>query len=219
MNYEQVSAFLTGTLGTIIINAIINYVSKNREQKQLLRKITYERKLEVGEAAIAFYSYYKYNTINLRSALQAMIESIKFIDNPENQTDRDLNDVEQAMERLSNTIVEMFGPTYQSILSMNLYFDIVDSKNSSIENITAVFIAIAQARALGNELMEHFKKSHNEVQKGLADTAEFHYNKVITILPSFISKLEDVFEMLGRDVVNSANVINSIKKQLKVFMH
>jgi len=217
MNYEQLSAFLGGTVGTIIIKVILDYFSKNQDHKQVLQKITYERKLQVGEAAIAFHSYYLYNTINLRSGLQALIDAVDDFNDTENGKGTDLDNIEKSMQRVGSIIVEMFGPKYHDILSMNLYFDFLDSNDTSGDNITAVFTAVGQATATSQEVEFWIAQSTEEDQKGNSEAAEFHYQKAINLFPLYLSQLKEVVKMLEQDVVNSGKVISSIKNQLRIY--
>jgi hypothetical protein len=217
MNYEQISAFLGGTIGTLIIKGITDYFGKKREHNQLLQKIGYERKLQVGEAAIAFYSYYRYNTVNMRSGLQATINSIKLLNNVDDQGNTDLDDVQKSMQRVGNAISDMFGDKYYDILSMNLYFDFLDSKDYTGDNITAVFTAIGQARATMNDIEYYTTQASFADQHGNVDGFRYSHQHALDLLPAYQKQIESILVMLEKDVVNSSGVINSIKAQLKIY--
>lgn len=220
MNYEQISAFLGGTVGTLIVKGISDYYSKNRDHKQHLQKLSYERKLEVGEAAIAFFSYYRYNVINMRSGLKATINAIEhFFNSSDDDTGiiTDLTDIQASMVRVGVAINEMFGNKYQEILAMNLYFDFPDSNDSMGENITAMFTAIGQAKATDNDIAFFMKQSDDAESAGNEEAHKSYYQYVLSLLPGYKDQIDTILKMLEQDVVNTVSNINSIKKQLKIY--
>lgn len=221
MDYEQISAFLGGTVGTLIVKGISDHYSKNRDHKQHLQKLSYERKLEVGEAAIAFFSYYRYNVVNMRSGLKATIDAIdhfKF-NSPDDDTGiaTDLTEIQASMFRVGSAINEMFGNKYQEILSMNLYFDFPDSNDSMGENITAMFTAIGQAKAKDNDIAFFMKQSDDAEAAGNVEAYNYNYQYALSLLPGYKDQIETILKMLEQDVVNTVSNINSIKKQLKIY--
>lgn len=219
MDYEEISAFLGGTVGTLIVKGISDFYSKNRDHKQHLQKLSYERKLEVGEAAIAFFSYYRYNIVNLRSGLKAAIDTIESMtaNDDENGILTDLTGIEASMVRVSAAIDEMFGNKYQEILSMNLYFNFPASNTSMGENITEMFTAIGQSKATDNDIAYFIKQSNDAEAEGNIEGRNYYYQYALSLLPAYKAQIETILEMMEQDVVNTVSNINTIKSQLKIY--
>ena len=221
MDYEQISAFLGGTVGTLIVKGISDFYSKNKDHKQHLQKLSYERKLQVGEAAIAFFSYYRYNVVSMRSGLKAVIDAIASYNfhslEGDDGVSTDITEIQASMTRVGLTITELFGSKYQEILSMNLYFDFPDSKESMGENITAMFSAIGQAKATDNDIAFFMKQADDAEGNGDMPAYNNYYQYALSLLPGYKSQIEIILKMLEQDVINTVSNINTIKSQLKIY--
>jgi hypothetical protein len=58
IDINTISAFLTGSIATLVIREIINQINRKVDFNRDLTKIAYQKKLEKAENAVAYYWTY-----------------------------------------------------------------------------------------------------------------------------------------------------------------
>ena len=217
MDYEQVAAFLGGSVGTIIIKGLIDYFSKRDDHKRQLEKLTYEKKLKIAEDAIAFFSHYRYNVVQMKSGLSTIRDAVQQVSPDGEFPDLDLSLVQDNLQRVGNMITNMFGPTYQSILAMNLYFDFSGSKYFKVDNLLKLNASMAKTKAIDNDIAFWSKASEVEYDKGNEEAGNSHFNTAVSLFDDYQKNLEEVIAGLELDSFGAEEIVEVIKAQIKIY--
>lgn len=213
MDYQQIAALLSGSIGTLIIKSGIDYFGKRTEHNRLLEKITFEKKLEVGESAIAFYSYYKYNVIQMQKNLEVLCIFGDKISNGE-EVDFDSDGFEKKLNSVGLIITELFSSKYQDVLKMNLYYEFPDEDNSG-DNLLTFFTALGEVRGMSNSI-EFWIKESNKAQNSNDNLSQQYWNEVLSLFPNYVKGIREVIRLIKIDIIGSDKVIKSIKSQIKI---
>lgn len=213
----QISAFLGGSLGTIIVKSIIDHFTKRSEHRRLLEKLTYEKKLKVAEDAIGFYSHYRYNVVQMKSGLTAIHEIVSLVKENKDFPNIDLNIIQENLLGIGAMLKDMFGQKYQDTLVMNLYFDFSDNKYFETENLIKFNTALGTTKAIDQEIGFWNNLANSEYEKGNNDLGDSYFEKGTGLMENYGNSLKNVIDLLDADAEGSDEVIKAIKSQIKIY--
>jgi hypothetical protein len=204
---------LSGSLATLVIKEILNQINKRQDFTRELKKVTYTRKLEKAENAIAYYWTYLNKVIEMKKSLEVIIKAINEFDEKEN----DVEFIQQIMTTTSQALTDLAGDKYSNVNAIHLYFDLEDNEKWNENDIENLLKYLAETKAIDNEI-QFWTDWHNHANK-LNDIqqSDIYWNKAISLLPTYVSSLQNVINCIEKNKTASKAIINSIKRQLKQY--
>lgn len=213
LTYNVIAGFLSGSLATLIIKYIIDAINKKVEFRRELMKLTYVRKLEKAENAIAFYYTYVTKIVELKKSFQVFIQALKKIENDD--YDNDVEIIQNIINQNSAALTLLMSEKYFDINSIHLYFDLDDAEQWNENDLENMLKQLSETKSLDNDLQFWLSlyNSHNEKKEEVK--AEFCWNKMFEVLPNYIEFLQKFIDSVEKNKIASQDVIKKIKEQLK----
>lgn len=149
---EQIAAFLGGSIGTLLIKSAFDIFQKERDHKKQMQKLSYERKIQIAESGVAFYSHYRYNVVQLKTCYETMLNYIEKIEAEGDFPEFNMSLLINQTQHISSVITSMFGPGHGGILSINLYFDLSSSQYFKTENLLKMHTAVGTLKAIDSNI-------------------------------------------------------------------
>lgn len=210
LDLNTLIGFLSGSFLTLIVKELINQFNKKQDFKRDIFKITYSRKLEIAEKAIAFYWTYLNQIISLKSSFQVLIQIIKEIE----VKDNDFEVIQGVLEQNSKTLSELSGEKYFDVNSVHLYFNLEDKDKWNDKDNDLFVKSLAEIGAIDNDIQILLSLHNNHLINQENQQADFFWNKAMKLLPTYINLLEKVIFILEKNKVASNDMILKLKNQL-----
>src|SRR5262245_1125761 len=142
MNFEftTISAFLTGSIATLIVRELVNQLNKKIDFYRDLKKLTYQKKLEKAERAIAYFWTYAAKVMEVKKSVETIQKALANID----ESELDIEVVANALTQNSKVLGDLDGDKYFDVNAVHLYFDLEDDKSWSEEDIGKVYDWMAE---------------------------------------------------------------------------
>lgn len=214
IDYASIAGLLGGSLGTLLITAIINHFTKIGDHKRELIKLTYLRRLEIAENGVAFYSNYQYNIVQMRNALESIIAVVKELERDKDYDDFEIGIIQTLMTDISNKIALMFENNALEVQSVNLYFEFASSTKFSLSDF---YNALGRAKSLDSKIEMFNNLASHEYDKGDSIAGDEYMRKGLDLLPQYIVELQKIIDILVFDSDQAQAVVKSIKSQIKVY--
>lgn len=208
---STISAFLTGSLATLFIREIFNQINKRVDFTRDLRKITYQRKLDKAESAVAYYYTYISKAIELKKSMETVHKALNEID----ETKLDIEIISQALSQNSSILQQLSGDKYFDINAVHLYFDLENTQAWSEEDIGALYECIAEMKYHDNDISFWASLHNSHLDKQEDTLAEKYWSEMKNHLPLYLNTLENFISLLEKNKQGTALMINTIKTQLK----
>ncbi|TWI77944.1 hypothetical protein IQ13_4186 [Lacibacter cauensis] len=202
---------LSGSLATLIIKEAINVFNKQQDFNRELKKITYLKKLEKAENAIAFYWTYLNRVTEMKKSFEVLIKAI-------NELDENDYDVEIILEVINNTsqrLAELSSDKYSSINAIHLYFDLDDNDKWNENDIESLLKSLAEIKSIDNEINFWMDLHNNANNANDTPKADIYWNNAIGLFPTYVKSLQSFIDTIEKNKKASYAVVHSIKKQLK----
>ena len=138
---QYITAVLTGSLFTIIIQAIINAISESVNHKRELRSLVFQRKLEVVEKAMSWYQ----ETLDMYYMLQTALKEYDKDCNPTT-----VHKIQVACMK-SN---KLFQETENRLNSIYLYYDFsdIEKKHHGRESMDCINKLLTIVAEIGHKI-------------------------------------------------------------------
>jgi F0F1-type ATP synthase gamma subunit len=122
---NTITAFLTGSIATLIIREVFNQINKRIDFSRELKKITYQKKLEKAESAVAYYWTYLNKAIEIKKSIETIHKALNEID----EAELDVEIVIDTLTQNSKILTDLAGDKYFDINGIHLYFDLEDENS------------------------------------------------------------------------------------------
>ena len=208
---NTIVGLLGGSLITIIIKEILNQFNKRQDFSRELKKITYERKLEKAENAIAFYWTYLNKIIESKKSFEVIIEALEEID----ETDKDIEIIGDLLKKNGQAIIDLTTDKYSQINAIHLYFDLEEKDKWNETDLFDLIQNLSETKSIDNEIIFWLNLHSNALNSGDSKQADIYWNKTIEILPNYIKSLQKFIASVEKNQMALNSIILNIKKQLK----
>jgi tetratricopeptide (TPR) repeat protein len=212
-DFNILIGLLSGSIATLIAKEIINQINKRQDFTRELKKITYMRKLEKAENAIAFYWTYINRVIEMKKSLEVVIKAVHELD----EKDYDIQIIQEVLNRTGQAIADMSDGNYSSINSIHLYFDLEDTQNWNEMDIESLLKSLAETKSIDNEIIFWANLHNSALNANDTNQADICWNKATELLPTYVSSLQNVIKGLEKNRIATYSMIQSIKTQLKYY--
>lgn len=207
---NTITAFLTGSLATLIIKEIFNQINRKVDFNRDLKKITYQRKLEKAESAVAYYWTYLNKAIEMKKSMETIHKALNEIE----ETKLDVTIITDTLSQNSKIIGDLAGDKYYEINGIHLYFDLEDEKSWSEEDLGKLFDCLAEMKYRDNDVKfwALLHTSHLESNEQLAD---HYWSEMKKVLPDYLASLQNFIDLLEKNRLATYLIVKKIKKQIE----
>jgi hypothetical protein len=212
IDVQAIIGFLSGSLAAIIIRFVLDQITSRQSFNRELKKLTFTRKLEKAENAIALYRTYTIKIIELQKSFELTISVMNNIE----ETEKDLSGVLELISKNQLFLNELSTEKYSHINSMHLYFDLDGSEQRNEENLEKMLDILADISGLNNTLKFWGDLDNKANADGNDELAEYYWNKIKACIPSYVSSIERFIEVIKVSRQESETVITKIKQQVKI---
>lgn len=185
---------LSGSLATLLAKEIINQINKHQDFTRELKKVTYIKKLEKAEDAIAFYWTYLNKVTEMKKSLEFIIKAVNELE----EKDYDIQIIQEVLNKNGQAITDLSGEKYSNINAVHLYFDLEDTNNWNESDIEYFLQSLAGTKSIDNEI-KFWTDLHDKANKASDRTeADKYWKKAIELLPTYVVSLQNYIDVLER---------------------
>src|SRR5581483_9409768 len=190
MTTDVIIGFLSGSLATEVIREIFHFFTRGHEHRQTLQKLTYERKLQKAENAMAFYFTYYERVVEVKHAYEVYIKELDDIN-------LDTEAIESIIRKSEKLLDDLNHNKHLDIKSVYLYFDFEKDSAWSEEDAAMITHALVEAAKVQDQIRNCVDMGYNE---GNTDEQIQHYwLKAIEIMPELVEHLKKVVKLLEKN--------------------
>jgi hypothetical protein len=211
LDAETIVGFLSGSILTLGVKELFNFINKRIGYKRELSKILFEKRLSIGEKAIAYYWTYVDKVHAIKKSLEIIMKGINEIDDPR----MDLPIITMILTRSGQALQTLDGDKYFEVNSIHLYFDLNDSNEWSEDDTGEIYKCVAELEFIENEVeycSESLKKYRN---MNFEPDITFFETKLKDSLSKYVKSLEKYVTMLEKNRSAIYSLIQKIKKQVR----
>jgi len=212
LDVQTIIGFLSGTLAAIVIRFLLDQITSVQTFNRELKKLTYTRKLEKAENAIALYRSYVTKLIELQKSFELTISVMNDIED----TEKDLSGVLEFLGKNQLFLNELSTEKYSHINSMHLYFDLGGSEQRNEENLEQMLDILADLNGLNNTLKFLGDLDNKATDEGNEELSEYYWNKMKDCIPPYVSTIHRFITVIKESRQESETVIRKIKEQVNV---
>jgi hypothetical protein len=205
-----ITAFLTGSVATLIIKEIFNQINRKVDFNRDLKKIIYQRKLEKAESAVAYYWTYLNKAIEVKKSMETIHKALNGID----ETELDVEIVTDTLRQNSKILGDLAGDKYFDINGIHLYFDLEDEKSWSEEDVGKLYDCIAELKYRDNDV-QFWVSLHNAQFEKNEQLADHYWAEMKKVLPHYLTSLQNFIDLLEKNRQATYLIVKEIKKQVK----
>ena len=210
IDISTISAFLTGSIATLVIREVFNQINKKVDFNRDLVKITYQKKLEKAENAIAYYWTYLNKAVEVKKSIETILKALNEID----EAELDIEIIGDTLTQNSRILDDLAGDKYFSINAVHLYFDLEDEESWNEEDIGKLYDCIAEMKYRDNDV-QFWISLHNSHVDNDERLAENYWNEMKKVLPDYLVSLQKFIDLLEKNRQATHLIIKKIKKQIK----
>jgi len=203
--------FLSGSLVTLVIKELINQFNKRQDFQREIKKVTYIRKLEKAEKAVAFYWTYLNRVTEIKKSFEVVITAI----NELNEKDNDMQIVQDVLNKNGVALAELSLEKYLDINSVHLYFDLEDKEKWDENDIGTLLKSMAETKSIDNDIKFWTNLHDNYNSQNDPQRADHCWTKAIELLPTYISHLQKVIDIFEKNKNASYSIVQTLKQQIK----
>lgn len=211
IDLNAISGFLTGSLATLIVREIISQINRKVDFKREIIKITYQKKLEKAESAVAYYWTYLNKAIEVKKSLQTVHKAINEID----ETKLDIEIIANTLNLNSKILTDLGGDKYFDINGIHLYFDLEDEKSWNEEDLGKLNDCIAEMKYHDNDVVFYMSLHNAQLNKD-DEMADFYWDEMKKILPDYLDTLQNFIDLLEKNRQATYLIIKKIKSQIEI---
>jgi hypothetical protein len=210
MNLESIVSLLSGSLITLIIKGLIDFANKERAFNRELNRITYSRKLEKAENAVAFYSSYLTTLIEMKKSLEVMVTALR--ENPE----IDFGIVQSILDQNSNSLNLLMQNSHHQSNAIHLYFDLENEKDWNEKDISNMIERIGETKSFDSKIQVWLNLYYDQLEKNEIEIANAYWGKIEEILPLYTDSIQKMIDSFERNKNAIRNIIKEIKNEIKL---
>jgi len=210
IDLNTITGFLGGSIVTLVIREIINQINRKVDFKRELKKITYQRKIEKAENAVAYFWTYLNKAIEVKKSFETILRAINEIE----EVEKDFQLILDCLSQNSKTLTDLAGDKYYDINAIHLYFDLEDVNAWNEEDLGSLYDCMSELKYQDNEI-----KFWSSLHKSNLDTknkksADFCWQQMKNGLPKFVVSLQKFIDLIEKNRKATYSVIQKIKKQI-----
>jgi hypothetical protein len=208
---NTITAFLTGSVATLIIREIFNQINRKVDFNRDLKKLTYQRKLEKAESAVAYYWTYLNKAIEMKKSMETIHKALNEID----ETKLDVEIVTDVLSQISKILGDLAGDKYFNINGIHLYFELEDKESWSEEDLGKLYDCLAEMKYRNNDVQfwASLYNSHLDKDEHLV---QHYWSEMKKVLPDYLTSLQNFIDLLEKNRQATYLIIKKIKKQIKI---
>ena len=210
MDANLISGMLSGSLLTLFIKWLLDRFDKKTEFKREIFKITYNKKLEIAESAVAFYWTYQKQAIEMKKSVETLYLSLK----DQNYPNTDPQIILTILNKNSEILTQLAGEKYFSVNGIHLYFDLEDEKEWSENDFGEFVSCIAELKYYDNNIQFWSSLYIKHADKSEDKESEYCWLKVDSLMPKYLELVQRLIELLEKDRIATYSMILKIKHQL-----
>jgi len=209
MTNDIVLGFLSGSLATEIVREIFRFLTLGHEFKKKLQKLTYERKLQKAENAIAYHSTWYERLNELKASYLAYINAIEDITFNNDK-------IQHILEINSSLLGELSHSKYLDINAFYLYFDIKDNESIfSEEDATAFIQTLKDIEKMEDRIKMVVKMAK---QENITITQELQcLFDAYKLSRNFATGLKGLIVIIDKHLDSITATIKDLKEQMKKY--
>jgi hypothetical protein len=205
MTSDIIIGFLSGSLLTEIVREIIRLFSKGIEHKKELAKLTYKRKLQMAENAMAYYYTYYERLIEIKKSYQIYVKKI------EKYEIDDAEMIKNLIEHNSKLLSELSHDKYFDINAVYLYFNLDHENHWGEQDAGLLTEAMMKATMLEDKIkywLDLFYKPCNNENKSVV-----YWINATELFEDFSEALQNIITLLYKNQESMRQIVNLIKEQ------
>lgn len=210
LDTNTLTGILGGSLATLIIKEILNQINKRQDFNRELKKITYTKKLEKAENAIAFYWTYLNSITEMKKSLEFVVKAINEIE----EKDYDIEIILEIINKSGQAITNLSGDKYSNINSIHLYFDLEDTEKWNEVDLENLLASLSETKAIDNELKFWADLYDNANKVNDIKQADLYWNKAVELLPIYVASLQKFIDTIERNKNALYGIVQTIKNDL-----
>ena len=211
INIQTIVGVLSGSLATLAIKELINQFNKKQEFNRELKKLTYEKKLEKAENAIAYYWTYSNKVVEQKKSFELILSIVDKIED----SDKDIQIIYDLLKKNSDALAELSGGKYSSINAIHLYFDLEESDKWNEKDISDLLQALSETKSIDNEISFWLSWYNKAIADGDEKLADIYWEKSKEALPRYKIALQKYIDSVEKNKLAINSIIANIKTQLK----
>ena len=205
MTSDVIIGFLTGSLLTEVVRESIRLFTKGIEHKKDLAKLTYERKLQMAENAMAYYYTYYERLIEIKKSYQIYVKKLEKFEIDDAEMIKDL------IEKNNKLLSDLSHDKYLDINAVFLYFNLDHDNYWGEQDNGLLTEARMKATALEEKIkywLDLFYKPCNDENKSFD-----YWVNATELFEEFSEALQNVIILLNKNQESMRQIINLIKEQ------
>lgn len=207
---STITAFLTGSVATLIIRETFNQINRKVDFNRDLKKITYLRKLEKAENAVAYFWTYLNKAIEMKKSMETIHKALNEID----ETELDVEIVTDALHQNSKILIDLSGDKYFDVNGIHLYFDLEDEESWSEEDLGKLYDCVAEMKYRDNDLQFWVSLHEASLDKD-QQLADQYWSEMKKVLPDYLTSLQNFINILEKNRQATYLIVKKIKNQIK----
>jgi hypothetical protein len=207
---NTITAFLTGSVATLIIREIFNQINRKVDFNRDLKKLTYQRKLEKAESAVAYYWTYLNKAVEMKKSMETIHKALNEID----ETELDVEIVADTLSQNGKILDDLAGDKYFDINAIHLYFDLEDDKSWSEEDLGRMYDCLAEMKYRDNDVQFWLSLHSSQLDKD-DNLADHYWGEMKKVLPDYLISLQNFIDLLEKNRQATYLIIKKIKIQIK----
>jgi hypothetical protein len=212
MNFEftTISAFLSGSVITLIIKEVVNQINRKVDFERDLKKITFQKKIDKAEKAVSFYWTYLNKVVELKKSLETMHKVFDDIDNAQ----QDVGHIGDILDRNAKVLADLDGEKYFDVNGIHLYFDLEDDESWNEEDLGKMIDCAGEMKYNYNNL-EYWLQRYDELLSQNSERAEVCWEEMKKVMPAYLTSLKQFIDLIEKN----RKAVHALFKKLKAQIH
>jgi len=202
-----------GSLATLLAKEVLNQINKKQDFTRELRKLTYMKKLEKAENAIAFYWTYLDKLIQMKKSLEFVVKAINEIE----KKDYDIEIIQEVLNKVGQEITNLYEEKYSGVNSIHLYFDIEDTAKWNEQDMENLLTALSETKSIDDEIIFWINLHNNALKANDNRQANIYWNKTTELLSTYINSMQNLIYCIERNQEAIQGIVDKIKQDLKQY--
>jgi hypothetical protein len=208
MTSDVIIGFLSGSLATEVVREIFHFFTRGYEHKRDLQKLTYQRKLQKAENAMAFYFTYYERVVEIKHAYEVYIKEL-------DEISLDTEAIENIIDKSQQLLEDLNHDKHLNIKSIYLYFDFEDDSDWKEEDAAMITQALVDAAKVQEQIRTYMQLGYKE--DNTEEQIQKYWLKAIDIMPELVEHLKRIVKLLEKSQEYMRGTLNNIKRQMKMY--
>lgn len=181
--------FLSGSLVTLIIKNIFEFINKKIEFKRDIRKKFFEKKLEAADKAVA-------NIYSMANSVGILSSSYEMMSDPKKNFSYEV--FKAVVTETSNRITQLSDISMSGIYSIYLYTDLDSNPLWTVADDKVLLDAFSDLQAQDANLVNAFAAYDYSLKNDSPEKQQLIWQDIITLISMYQTKMKDVSNLFNR---------------------